>query len=259
MSTSSTIPILCTFDDSGVIANNGRWGARYGPQTILNQLQKLNFAPKTGQFSKIESLPDKAEQLIHLGAGHNDLFPIMDHWLKNSSKKRLLINLDPHTDSRVDEQIHSGTPIAKLCQLYSQQLRVWQIGIETFANSTQTLDNAEKLSQKISWRHQWQANETQLRKWIQEETNEMDFDHVFISVDADVLSSAHMEAVSAVSYHGVGFELLRNTIQSCYQVFGQKVSLGIYEYNPLYENLSCKGAKQMALLCYDYLINCKQT
>ena len=82
---------------------------------------------------------------------------------------------------------------------------------------------------------------------IAKETN------LFISIDSDAISSSVMEAVSAVNHDGINPKHLLDWVNMLKEFPCKTQVLGIYEYNPVFENLSQKGARYLAGLIYTFL------
>jgi formiminoglutamase len=74
-----------------------------------------------------------------------------------------------------------------------------------------------------------------------------------LSLDADALNAAYMEGVSAVNPRGLSLEVVSDIFDFYFKLDTEKKYCGIYEYNPLYDNLSAKGARILASLIYPYL------
>jgi formiminoglutamase len=120
---------LCSPSDEGVMRNLGRNGTKYGPKTILNhfsQLTKHNNNSfqydnvtnqndeindfNNAQKSQSENIKNYIEQnIIHLGGGHDHVYPLLKA-IETKYKKIIILNIDPHCDTRESEHNHSGTP-----------------------------------------------------------------------------------------------------------------------------------------------------
>jgi formiminoglutamase len=69
------------------------------------------------------------------------------------------------------------------------------------------------------------------------------------SLDADALESSLMEGVSAVNHRGLPYHFVEELLTYALDVLRTK-HFGIYEYNPVYDNLSQKGARSLSGLIY---------
>lgn len=269
--------------DEGVKRNKGRSGARFAPQTISHHffkfndhLKKINLI-KTQEVSNLqeeisnfknsqkkqakqisEALNPHIKNIIHLGGGHDHVYPILRGiYDLNKYKDILIINIDAHCDTRIDTSSHSGTPFRDL-DLYiasnksnSCSLDLFQIGIHKYANSNSTLSPLTKINQTISYEHD--AYEKKLEERLSKLTEDS---FVFLSLDADGLDSSIMRAVSAVNPNGLSqgrvCSLLEKIKQSTQDSRADK-AFGIYEYNPLYDDLCNQGAKVISDLIYRWL------
>lgn len=129
-------------DDTGVLANRGRAGAKGGPDSIRKHLYKMTLPM---QFSKSKSfslydagnieIADSITQthenayqtaktiaqtkstLLALGGGHDFAAPNFLGFIDGKKSKKIgLINVDPHLDVRELENSlpHSGTPFRQI-------------------------------------------------------------------------------------------------------------------------------------------------
>jgi formiminoglutamase len=120
--------------------------------------------------------------------------------------------------------------------------QLYQVGIHDYANSKSTLSPLTKTSMQI-------INLEELAK-----INFPPDALIFFSLDADAIESSQMEAVSAVNHSGLTIEEICMSIQAIQRKHPQQMKwLGIYEYNPVFDNLSCKGARGLAHIIYQFL------
>jgi formiminoglutamase len=49
------------------------------------------------------------QNIIHLGGGHDHVYPLLKA-IETKYKKIIILNIDPHCDTRESEHNHSGTP-----------------------------------------------------------------------------------------------------------------------------------------------------
>lgn len=266
------ISIIGTSSDVGVILNGGRWGARFASTCLINQLKKfakhsnkqihykvLNFQAceeensmalsqmMTGPFTN--SIAPTVKNLIHLGSGHDHIYHLV-HYYKKLNKKILCLNLDAHADTRQDAFLHSGTPFRLLANELKDQFELIEFGLLKMANTTSTLSPVISKTEYI-------FKEQTLKSWnqLKEILKKIDKDTVFIlSLDADVISSSNMKAVSAVNPHGLDLDLIYEIIQFYKsQIPSEYKAFGIYEYNPLYDDLSNQGARTLCGLIYEII------
>jgi formiminoglutamase len=273
----SDVNFLCAPSDMGVRRNLGRSGARFAPTVILNQFKKLNYhlpqksfasftvsdqAKERDDFNKAQLESSKKIQdylnqdqiLIHLGGGHDHAFPMLmalDEYKK--CKNILILNIDAHCDTRVDDHSHSGTPFRDYDLKGKKNFFLYQMGIHEFANSKDTLSAltrgkmfVDKFSQCFNSDHFEQILKTECNFEINQDTL------VFISLDTDALHSSIMSAVSAVNHHGLNLDFVCAIIEWVKTKKLQSV-FGIYEYNPLFDNISCSSARALSYLIHQYL------
>lgn len=265
--------IFCSNSDLGVIRNSGRLGSRFGARAILKAFKKLhlkeviniietsnlieeknNYEESLKQQSiKMSLYMKKNENLpfLHLGGGHDHVYSFLK---AIKDKKALVLNIDPHCDTRAEDKLHSGTPFRKFLQEHPDwKGHLLQIGTSYCNNHDTTLEGLKKMSifdydalLNLSSNFTKKIDLSNVLEFMKIEDN---FDSIFISLDADIIESSQMQAVSAVSYFGMPAGFLRFFLE---QVFKDKRAdyFGIYEYNPLYDDLSQKGARYLASLLY---------
>jgi formiminoglutamase len=74
----------------------------------------------------------------------------------------------------------------------------------------------------------------------------------FFSLDSDAIDAGVMEGVSAVNHKGLPLQFVDELLTYCLDVLKTK-HFGIYEYNPVFDNLSQKGARALSSLIYKIL------
>jgi len=266
---------ISSISDIGVRRNGGRNGTRFAPTALLNNFKKMNFhLPAASPFKefKLNSQSDEIidfelaqdsnskefkqalikEQptnLIHLGGGHDHAYVLLKAINEiNKYKNILIINIDAHCDTRVDTSRHSGTPFRDFDKLSQKPSHIIQYGIHLFANGKSTLAKLNNVSEK----HIYMSDDIShnILESIPFEITDDTF--IYFSLDCDALESSVMEAVSAVNHHGLSVAKVRNLIDETKKLKGTK-AFGIYEYNPVYDNLSQKGARTITGLIYHWL------
>lgn len=271
--------ILLSPSDIGVRRNFGRPGTRMGPEAILNafkklqnhltieginlyqvsyqQLERADFdSAQTDETKNIESyLREKtSRKLIHLGGGHDHVFPLLSA-LNSSSQQIIILNLDAHCDTRKDIRTHSGTPFRNFDELSPKNCHLIQIGIHDYANGKSTLENLNSLEQTLIFKDN--LSEDNLFNLVIRELEQIDIgkDAIFLlSLDADGIKSSEMEAVSAPNHNGFGSSLVRKLISLLNEDYSSHQQVfGIYEYNPIYDNLSQKGSRLLAAFMFEFL------
>jgi formiminoglutamase len=262
--------------EEGVIRNGGRRGTSYGPMAILNTFKKFALSNEKQFFNEIEvsdPLIEKEDFLVSqkseshhvknailqfpadihlfLGGGHDHIFADLQAVEElHPEKKLIIVNLDPHLDMRTDTVFSSGTPFRQFDQCAKNSHDLIQIGSHKYTNVKSSLNSPQKLNQKI-------INFEDLLLQTENFNNTITFLNLnfpfnentiyFLSIDIDVLDACSMEAVSAVNQRGVSLDFLETTINYFKNELHTKY-FGMYEYNPLYDNLSQKGERTIAHL-----------
>ncbi|MGB0453885.1 MAG: arginase family protein [Bacteriovoracaceae bacterium] len=284
--------ILTSSNDLGVALNGGRIGSLYGPKAIMNQLGNL-IAPKDIEkvhvFESINSDKNYSyeefnqmqedqidfyndlfkrlefpEKLIHLGSGHDQIYPLLSsigHIQKPKWKRVVLINLDAHLDTRTDSHFHSGTPFRQWFheRKKSQAVKIptifYQVGINSYANDSSNYENYpnqdENFESKILPINEIDPNNYQSEKntVLHNLLNSLNKDDLlYISLDCDALCSYQFQAVSAPNHEGLTLEWLSELLEAANNKSLANQIFGLYEYNPKYDDLSCHNARNLTPL-----------
>lgn len=262
--------------DIGTIRNSGRRGSNYAPEAILNIIKKLaqhnqqtwsdieisnpileeeSFEHAQEEYAQtlgtaLDSYT-KAQKFIYLGGGHDHVYPLLKA-LNKKFKKIKVINIDAHLDTRVDEFVNSGTPFRQFANEFEGSFELIQIGIHDFANTKSTMNDLGRAKEVVATYDDLKhltSNFTQNRKLF-ERMIPYDREAFYLfSLDADALESGVMEGVSAVNHRGLPYHFVEEILTYCQEVLKVK-HFGFYEYNPVYDNLSQKGARTLASFIY---------
>ncbi len=269
---------LLSESDLGVIRNGGRRGSNYGPRAIVQTLKKMaaHKEHKLAEESIRGKLSDESfnEQQIcdtnsigklienspnanlwHIGGGHDHIYPLLSA-LNKEHKNITVINIDAHLDTRQDSHFHSGTPFRQFANECKGEFKLLQLGIHKFANSTSTYDALAKGEMKIYTNAQLEketANFTSIPSFLDKELFESKDELIVLSLDCDAIDSMTMEAVSAVNHDGLSLKSVKAIFSWYYSLSQNKKVVGIYEYNPIFDSLSCKGARSIASLIEAFL------
>ena len=182
------------------------------------------------------------ERVFHIGGGHDHIFPLL---MSLRDKKAIhVVNIDAHLDTRAEPLFHSGTPFRQFADLYPGHFRLTQLGIHPFANEPAAYKDLSAEMKVFSPRELSSGRGSfAFRKE----------EFTLLSLDCDALAAEIMEGVSAVNPAGLSLDCVRE-IFDCYGKIDQQQKVyGIYEYNPLMDNLSQKGARAVASLIYGAL------
>lgn len=273
--------IMTAPSDVGVRRNLGRNGARYAPKAILSTFKKMNDHLSIDSF-KISQVSSHQEEIvnyesaiensaslihselkctsksfIHLGGGHDHALPLLKALDKVECKNILIVNFDAHCDTRVDTRQHSGTPFRDFDKVSNKPFHLVQIGIHHFANSKSTMSPLKNNSEKIIFTKDLNKLD-EMESFVSSVFEECPFEinedtALFISLDCDAISSSVMSAVSAVNHDGLNPSKLISWIETLKDFPSAIKVFGIYEYNPIFEDLSQKGARYLSGLIYRYL------
>ena len=262
---------LTSSSDWGVVRNGGRRGSRFAPQAVTNVLKKMiSVSPALSlyfeevscsaaeeadfvraQGESVRCIKDVGRQfhgntIFHIGGGHDHIFPLL---MSVKDEKAIhVVNIDAHLDTRSDSIAHSGTPFRQFADIYRGHFRLTQLGIHPFANHPSSYEHLSA-DMVVFSPDDLLGSEEDLEKKISFCRDEL----TVLSLDCDGLAAENMEAVSAVNPAGLSLSCVRK-IFNCYRKFEQEKKIyGIYEYNPLFDNLSQKGAKALASLIYNAL------
>lgn len=281
------VQIFSSPSDIGVRRNLGRCGSRYAPMALYKALVKLNnhigdqkieIFPVTDQEKERENFEEtqllsskKIKGLIqnnptspkfHIGGGHDHIFPLLKAIEDQKDiEKILIINIDAHCDTRVDEIHHSGTPFRNFDSTNKKPTKLIQYGIHIFSNSLSTLSKLENLDQEKYFLNDI-AKRTQNFSLADEKLLEVIYEYatpktaIVLSLDCDGLPGYEFPAVSAPNPHGIPLhhvkEILRE-LKNLSTKIGAPLYFGMYEYNPVFDETSALGAKILASLIFETL------
>lgn len=213
--------------DEGVRRNQGRVGAKDGPNVIKQQLAKiaLHHDQKIADFGTIicenEDLESTQQALAHLISEtiEQNIFPIVlggghdiayGHFLgiqaglKEKYASRIgIINFDAHFDLRPPtQQANSGTPFYQILKENDiERVDYTVLGIQQAANTKELFSIADAYHVGYVLNHQCTDHhvgqlKTRLTSFIERN------DYLYITIDLDGFSSAYAPGVSASSPMG---------------------------------------------------------
>jgi formiminoglutamase len=190
------------------------------------EVAQLIYADKISQSINTENLA------IGLGGGHEIAF---GSYLGLSNSERVskgdcigIINLDSHFDLRPGEP-SSGTPFAQALELGSGNTRYLALGISEAANGKSLFERADALgAQFVLDRDLYQAPLEKLHQALQE------IDHLYVSLDLDVLPASIAPGVSAPAAKGVSLEVITQILQLT-AASGKLRVFDVAELNPRYD------------------------
>lgn len=233
--------------DAGVARNQGRTGAAEGPNALRRALAPLAWhrtAPAydagnvrcvdDGLEAAQQALADRLTSLltaghlpIVLGGGHEVAYA---SWLglaqsfmpKGSDSKTTpprvgIINLDAHFDLRDPAHIRSsGTPFAQIadkCQGWGWSFRYACLGVSRAANTRALFTRAAALGTLV--REDREIDALRLDSIVRDVQRFIaKCDHLYLTIDLDVLPAAEAPGVSAPAARGVSLALIEPLIET---------------------------------------------
>ena len=265
--------------DIGTVRNCGRRGSSFAPTAIINivkklalhtseswsdievsdpEMEELSFdQAQTDTMRKLETIFEsypKVKKYIYLGGGHDHIYPALKA-INSSRKKIVVINIDAHLDTRTDTFHHSGTPFRQFAHHHIGEFKLLQIGIHDFANTRSSMSELPDTKEVVATfedicrlTNNFTQNRKVLERMIPYESDAL----YFFSLDADALDSGIMEGVSAVNHRGLPQLFVEEILVYALDVLKTR-HFGFYEYNPIYDNLSQKGARALSSMIYRIL------
>lgn len=259
----TTAPAIMGFaTDSGVARNHGRVGAGLGPDAIrralanlpAHQLQALWDAGTIQGSSDLEHSQQQAAEavamllnqqrkLVVLGGGHEIAWAtfsgLSQHLASQAGAEGsvLVINLDAHFDLRSTRPANSGTPfhqILEWAQHQGKEVYYLCLGVAKTANTPGLYAQADRPN--VSYLEDWQMQERHLDQVLAYVQDKIDgVEHVYLSIDLDVLPASVAPGVSAPAAYGVPMSVIESLCVHIKRSGKLKVA-DIAELNPTYDN-----------------------
>lgn len=270
--------VLLGFEsDAGVARNQGRTGAADGPTAIRRALAPLAWHREAPAFDagdvtcqgdaleaaqaalagRLASVLDAGHLPIVLGGGHEVAYAswsgLARHLEAREATPRLgIINLDAHFDLRDPAHLSSsGTPFAQIaeqCQARGWPFRYACLGVSRAANTRALFRRAEALDvlaredrdfipQRID------AIARDVERFV------ASCDHLYLTIDLDVLPAAEAPGVSAPATRGVSLAMLEPLIEMI-RDSGKLRLADLAELNPAYDidNRTARAAARLVHL-----------
>ncbi|APX92715.1 formimidoylglutamase [Halomonas sp. 1513] len=230
--------------DAGVARNKGRIGAAKGPRALRRALAPLAWhrqapAYDAGDVSchgdtdmeaaqarlaeRLAALLASGQRPIALGGGHEIAFASWSGLARHldasgADKPRVgIINLDAHLDLRDPAHVRSsGTPfaqIAEACEARGWPFRYACLGVSRAANTRALFNRARELGVLVREDRDFQpprldAIQRDLERFMAR------CDHLYLTIDLDVLPAAEAPGVSAPAARGVTLAQLEPLIEA---------------------------------------------
>ncbi|WP_020530642.1 formimidoylglutamase [Flexithrix dorotheae] len=266
--------------DEGVKRNNGRPGARNGPEAIRKQLMSLPFhwpdkisIHEGGNIMCDQNEMEIAQQLlantlkkaltsnyfpIVLGGGHEmawgsfkGLYSFLKYPQNIALPKIGIINFDAHFDLRdFSQTTSSGTPftqIGNLCKKESVPFNYLCLGIQKMGNTQRLFETAKQLEVDYILADDFHINNFQTVKQVIEKFIQK-CDILYVTIDLDGFQNSIAPGVSAPSPLGFAPEMVLNCLEVIIQS-GKLNLLDLAELNPDFD-IDNKTAKLAAALTF---------
>jgi formiminoglutamase len=228
--------------DAGVARNQGRTGAAEGPAALRRALAPLAWhrlgpaydagdvrcegdameAAQQALAERLAPLLDAGHLPIVLGGGHEVAYAswsgLARHLEERAAAPRVgIINFDAHFDLRDPAQVRSsGTPFAQIaaeCQARGWSFRYACLGVSRAANTRALFQRADELGVLVKEDREFlptrlEAIKRDLERFMAR------CDHLYLTIDLDVLPAAEAPGVSAPAARGVSLALIEPLIES---------------------------------------------
>ncbi|HBI83677.1 MAG TPA: formimidoylglutamase [Alcaligenaceae bacterium] len=253
--------------DAGVARNQGRIGARLGPQAVRRILAGLpaHHHSVLYDFGDVSCQEDDLEQAqallgehvarmlssqlvpVVIGGGHEiawGSFQGLQKWLitqEHSSgrlnhRKLLILNLDAHFDLRGSRPGSSGTPfdqIAIECQKNNRNFKYACWGVSRIANTPALFERAHALGADfIEDKNLQERHLDSVLSRLQSLLD--DADDVYLTIDIDVLPASVAPGVSAPASLGVPLTVIES-IAMAVKNSGKMRLADLAEFNPQFD------------------------
>lgn len=233
--------------DAGVKRNQGRLGARLGPQAIRRMLAGLPAhdlqefwdagdvacdgdqleAAQAELGKRVSEILDTGARLVVLGGGHEIAWGSFQGLNRHLGKLHaqasagpakpsiLIVNLDAHFDLRTSRPGSSGTPfdqILEACRVQQQPVTYACFGISRLGNTRGLFKHADQVGAIY-------IEDTAMQeRHLDERLADLDklveaADHVYLTIDLDVLPAAVAPGVSAPAAYGVPVSVVEEFVE----------------------------------------------
>lgn len=266
--------------DSGVKRNHGRTGAAQGADALrcvlgsmpvheakilldVGNIDCQSHDTNDGMEKAQKQLAHVIEKILEykifpiiLGGGHEIAYGTFQGLAnffiaKQEKTPRIgIINLDAHFDLRLNENgtTSSGTPfrqISEHCQDLGWEFHYCCLGVSRYSNTPALFERAKALN--VLWLEDDQMNITYIDQTLMLVKQFMErVDHLYFTIDLDVLPASVMPAVSAPAAKGVSLDVIEIIIDTV--IHSKKLSVVDFaEFNPVFD-VDQHGARTAARL-----------
>lgn len=260
--------------DEGVKRNQGRIGAKEGPNAIRKALGKMpNHLSENivlidvGNVECIDNKMEAAQELLSeriaislqknafpivLGGGHDVAYGhyngIKKYLISQNKRPNIgIINFDAHFDLRDDKNgSNSGTPFFQISNENSP-FHYLCLGIRKDANDASLFKTAAELDVTYVLQDTFRIEFVkEIRTWIKAFIDKVSY--IYVTVDLDGFSSAYAPGVSAASPMGFSPDIVLECLETIVSS-GKLVSLDLAEMNPKFDT-DAQTAKLAASLIH---------
>ncbi|GGX93342.1 formimidoylglutamase [Litchfieldella qijiaojingensis] len=272
--------------DAGVARNQGRIGAAAAPRALRKTLANLAWHRQAPAYDagdvhchgnalesaqehlgkRLERLLDAGHQPIVLGGGHEVAYGSWLGLARHLEKQQRepdglaprigIVNFDAHFDLRDPRRgSSSGTPFAQIAQQCDE--RGWPfhyacLGVSRASNTRALFERAAELDVLVREDHE--INRTTLDAIVLDlERFIVHCDHLYLTIDLDVLPACEAPGVSAPAAHGVSLTLIEPLIKVIRDSGKLRVA-DIAELNPNFD-IDGRTAKAAARLIHHLTLN----
>jgi len=266
----SQVVILGCPQDEGVRRNDGREGAREGPEKVREALYRLTPGSLQGrqifdagdtrteasleeiherQNAAVSAFLQDGKHVISLGGGNDISYP--DASAASQVLPQLLaFNIDAHLDVRQEEMRNSGTPYRQLLdEGHLGPGRFVELGYQAFSASTEHLDYLREAGVQVVSLDEWLSGGVKrtLQELLQTEARAL-----FWGIDLDVVSSAYAPGVSAPNPAGLTARELLDVARIAGADERSRI-LEISELNPAFD-IDSRTARLAAAAIHAFLV-----
>jgi formiminoglutamase len=267
--------------EEGVRRNMGRLGAKGGPDSLRASLAKLSVQFDNNEAHLFdagqvicsgsdlegaqERLSEKVKTLLQygykpilLGGGHEIAYAHYEGIRRfvDGQGSTGIVNLDAHFDYRsYQEGPSSGTPFKQIHDENKSRNESFQylpIGINRASNTKSLFKGMDAAGTSYLTVNDFDFSDS--GKLTQEISKFIEgVDHLYLTLDLDVLSAAHAPGVSAPAGFGLSPDVIRHCMLECLKS-GKLLSWDIAELNPKYD-LDNRTARLAAYFVYEMIMN----
>ncbi|MBV6273891.1 formimidoylglutamase [Alcaligenaceae bacterium CGII-47] len=256
--------VLCGFaSDAGVRRNHGRPGARGGPVAMRRALAGLPAhgldavwdagdiacegdeleAAQAAQGRRVADILRRGSRLFVMGGGHElawaDFQGLREHLYTTDAPRGgslLIVNLDAHFDLRSSRPGSSGTPFDQILQDSRERglpVRYACFGVSRLGNTAGLYAHAQALG--VTYVEDMQMQERDLTQRLYELDDMISsVDHVYLTIDLDVLPASVAPGVSAPAPLGVPLSVVEAFVQRI-KGSGKLRLADMAEFNPEFD------------------------